>query len=41
MEELHRSVLEVCKGDTNTLLLNGFLVREERNLLNTFNEFSN
>ncbi len=41
MEELHRSVLEVCKGDTNTWLLNGFLVREERNLLNTFNEFSN
>jgi hypothetical protein len=39
MEELHRAVLEVCKGDTKTWLLIGFLVREERNLLNTFKEF--
>jgi hypothetical protein len=39
MDELHRAVLEVCKGDTKTWLLIGFLVREERNLLNTFEEF--
>ncbi|CAM6077618.1 unnamed protein product, partial [Sphagnum tenellum] len=39
MEELHHAVLEVCKGDTKTWLLIGFLVREEWNLLNTFKEF--
>ncbi|KAG6542638.1 hypothetical protein Mapa_015969 [Marchantia paleacea] len=39
MEDLHRAVLEVCKGDTSTRLLIGFLVREEANLLKVFQQF--
>lgn len=39
MPELHRAVLEVCKGDTKTNLLIGFLVREQATLLEVFKEF--
>lgn len=39
MAELHRAVMEVCKGDTATKLLIGFLVREEASLLAAFKEF--
>lgn len=39
MPELHRAVLEVCKGDTKTKLLIGFLVREQATLLEVFKEF--
>lgn len=40
MHELHRAVLEVCRGDPRTRLLIGFLVREEASLLKTFKEFN-
>lgn len=39
MAELHRAVLEVCKGASTTKLLIGFLVREEASLLAAFEEF--
>ncbi|KAG0561877.1 hypothetical protein M758_9G115500 [Ceratodon purpureus] len=39
MAELYRAVLEVCKGDTKTKLLIGFLVREQASLLEVFKEF--
>lgn len=39
MDELYRAVLEVCKGDTTTKLLIGFLVREQASLLAVFREF--
>lgn len=39
MEQLHSAVLEVCKGDTKTKLLIGFLVREQASLLDLFKDF--
>jgi hypothetical protein len=39
MDALHRAVLAVCKGDTTTKLLIGFLVREQASLLAVFKEF--
>ncbi|KAL2634209.1 hypothetical protein R1flu_005688 [Riccia fluitans] len=40
MNDLHRAVLAVCKGNTKTRLLIGFLVREEANLLKVFKDFN-
>ncbi|CAM6101098.1 unnamed protein product [Calypogeia fissa] len=40
MHELHRAVLQVCRGNFRTKLLIGFLVREEANLLKTFQKFN-
>ncbi|BBN06502.1 hypothetical protein MPTK1_3g21710 [Marchantia polymorpha subsp. ruderalis] len=39
MADLYRAVLEVCKGDTSTGLMIGFLVRKEANLFAHFREF--
>ena len=39
MAELYQAVLEVCKGDTKTKLLIGFLAREQVTLLEAFKEF--
>ena len=40
MDQIYKAVIKIIKGDTNCKLMIGFLIREEKILLNTFSKFN-